>query len=415
MGFNLPSNLPVWIIIIGALVAIGIGKMTFGGLGCNPFNPALVGRCFLLVSFPAQMTSWPVAGQLTSYVDAQTGATPLSIMKEAIKSGDPTVLDRLPDSVSLLLGNPGINHGAGTIGEICALALIIGLIYMLWKKIITWHIPVSILATVFVFCGLLHVANPIYANPVAELLTGGLMLGAIFMATDYVTSPMTHKGQIIYGIAIGALTVIIRNWGSYPEGMSFAILIMNAFTPLINAYVKPKRFGEIVKEDKNEKLESSITNMVLVLVGVALITGGILAYVNHITEAPIKLQAEKTLADGIKAVMGGVQLSVAENDTIKQTIKGKEAVFVIHKTVDSNKQDLGVAVESTTGGFGGDLKVLVGFDKDGNILGYTILQHAETPGLGAKADKWFQKDGKGSIIGKNPNKDNLTVKKTEVI
>lgn len=151
--------------------------------------------------------------------------------------------------------------------------------------------------------------------------------------------------------------------------------------------------------------------MVLVLVGVALITGGILAYVNHITEAPIKLQAEKTLADGIKAVMGGVQLSVAENDTIKQTIKGKEAVFVIHKTVDSNNQDLGVAVESTTGGFGGDLKVLVGFDKDGNILGYTILQHAETPGLGAKADKWFQKDGKGSIIGKNPNKDNLTVKK----
>lgn len=160
-----------------------------------------------------------------------------------------------------------------------------------------------------------------------------------------------------------------------------------------------------------KKLESSITNMVLVLVGVALITGGILAYVNHITEAPIKLQAEKTLADGIKVVMGGVQLSVAENDTIKQTIKGKEAVFVIHKTVDSNKQDLGVAVESTTGGFGGDLKVLVGFDKDGNILGYTILQHAETPGLGAKADKWFQKDGKGSIIGKNPNKDNLTVKK----
>ena len=151
--------------------------------------------------------------------------------------------------------------------------------------------------------------------------------------------------------------------------------------------------------------------MVLVLVGVALITGGILAYVNHITEAPIKLQAEKTLADGIKAVMGGVQLSVAENDTVKQPIKGKEAVFVIHKTVDSNKQDLGVAVESTTGGFGGDLKVLVGFDKDGNILGYTILQHAETPGLGAKADKWFQKDGKGSIIGKNPNKDNLTVKK----
>lgn len=160
-----------------------------------------------------------------------------------------------------------------------------------------------------------------------------------------------------------------------------------------------------------KKLESSITNMVLVLVGVALITGGILAYVNHITEEPIKLQASKTLADGIKAVMGGVQLTVAQDDTVRQTIKGKETVFVVHKAVDSNKKDLGVAIESTTGGFGGDLKVLVGFDTDGNILGYTILQHSETPGLGAKADKWFQKEGKGNIIGKNPNKDNLTVKK----
>lgn len=250
LGFNLPSNLPVWIILIGALVAIGIGKMTFGGLGSNPFNPALVGRCFLLVSFPAQMTSWPVAGQISKYVDVQTGATPLSIMKDAIKSGDPSVLDKLPDSMAMLLGNPGINNGAGTIGEVCALALILGLAYMLWKKIITWHIPISIFATVFVFSGILHVANPVYASPVAELLSGGLMLGAIFMATDYVTSPMTHKGQIIYGVAIGFLTVVIRNWGSYPEGMSFAILIMNAFTPLINTYVKPKRFGEIVQEGK---------------------------------------------------------------------------------------------------------------------------------------------------------------------
>ncbi len=250
LGFNLPSNLPVWIVIIGALVSIGICKMTFGGLGCNVFNPALVGRCFLLVSFPAQMTSWPIAGQLASYVDAQTGATPLSIMKYAIKSGDPSILDKLPDSMSMLLGNPGLNNGAGCIGEVCALALLLGLVFMLWKKIITWHIPISILVTVFVFCGLLHIANPVYANPVSELLSGGLMLGAIFMATDYVTSPMTHKGQIIYGVAIGALTVIIRNWGAYPEGMSFAILIMNAFTPLINTFVKPRRFGEVKKEVK---------------------------------------------------------------------------------------------------------------------------------------------------------------------
>ncbi len=244
LGMNLPSNLPLWIIILGALFAIGVGKMTFGGLGNNPFNPALVGRCFLLVSFPAQMTSWPVQGQLLSYADATTGATPLAVMKEAIKTGDASLLDKLPSALDMLLGNAGNTFGAGTTGEVCALALLLGLVYMLWKKVITWHIPVSILATAFIFSGLMHMANPVYANPVAEILSGGMMLGAIFMATDYVTSPMTHKGQIIYGVCIGLLTIIIRNWGSYPEGMSFAILIMNAFTPLINTYVKPKRFGE---------------------------------------------------------------------------------------------------------------------------------------------------------------------------
>ncbi len=247
LGMNLPSNLPIWIILIGALFAIGVGKMTFGGLGQNIFNPALVGRCALLVAFPAQMTTWPVAGQQMAYTDAVTGATPLSIMKTAIKDGDITVLKDLPDSFSLLIGNhAGI--GAGTIGEVCALALLIGLAFMLWKKIITWHIPVSIIGTVFVFSGIMHLADPIYADPVSVILSGGLMLGAIFMATDYVTSPMTPKGQLIYGVCIGFLTIIIRNWGAYPEGMSFAILIMNAFTPLINNYVKPRRFGEEVEK-----------------------------------------------------------------------------------------------------------------------------------------------------------------------
>jgi electron transport complex protein RnfD len=243
LGFNLPSNLPIWIIIIGAIFAIGFAKMPFGGLGSNLFNPALVGRAALLVAFPAQMTTWPKVGQLGSYLDAETGATPLAIMKQAIKSGDASVLDQLPSSLELFLGNHP--DGAGAMGEICALALLLGLAYMLWKKIITWHIPVSIIATVFVFAGLMHLVNPIYADPLSVILSGGLMLGAIFMATDYVTSPMTPKGQLIYGVAIGFLTVVIRYWGAYPEGMSFAILIMNAFTPLINNYVKPKRFGEV--------------------------------------------------------------------------------------------------------------------------------------------------------------------------
>lgn len=243
LGFNLPSNLPIWIIVIGALVAIGIGKLTFGGLGCNPFNPALVGRVFLLISFPVQMTTWPVSGQMAAYLDAETGATPLAIMKMAIKNNDASVLSQLPDSLNLLIGQTG-----GCLGEVSALALLIGLVYMLCRRIITWHIPVSILGTVFVLSGLLHLSDPVYASPETVLLTGGLILGSCYMATDYVTSPMTSKGQIIYGVCIGLLTVVIRTFGAYPEGMSFAILIMNAFTPLINTYCKPKRFGEVVKK-----------------------------------------------------------------------------------------------------------------------------------------------------------------------
>ena len=242
LGFNLPSNLPIWIIIIGALVAIGIGKMTFGGLGCNPFNPALAGRIFLLISFPVQMTSWPEIKQYMAYTDATTSATPLSLMQTAIATGDASVLEQLPSLEEMLLGAMG-----GSLGEVSALMLLLGTVFMLWKKIITWHIPVSILGTVAVFSAALHLWNPAYAHPLAVLMSGGLILGACFMATDYVTSPMSHRGQLIYGVCIGLLTVVIRNWGAYPEGMSFAIFTMNAFTPLINTYCKPKRFGEVKK------------------------------------------------------------------------------------------------------------------------------------------------------------------------
>lgn len=233
LAFNVPSNLPIWIILIGALAAIGIGKMSFGGLGNNIFNPALVGRVFLLISFPAQMTTWPIADAFPmTYTDAQTGATVLSLMNEG-------ALDQLPSFVDMIVG-----HMSGSLGEVSAIALLIGFAFMLWKKIITWYIPVSILATVFVFTGLLHLINPVaYASPFIHLLSGGLLLGSIFMATDYVTSPMSKNGMIVYGIGIGLLTAVIRIFGSYPEGMSFAILIMNAFTPLINSYIKPKHFG----------------------------------------------------------------------------------------------------------------------------------------------------------------------------
>ncbi len=239
IAFNVPSGIPWWIIIIGSLAAVGIGKLSFGGLGNNIFNPALVGRVFLLISFPVQMTSWPVNHR--SGIDAVTSATPLGIIKEGILNSTPIseIAHKLPSAMDMLFGNIG-----GSLGEISALLLIIGGLYMLFTKTITWHIPVSIIATVALVATIFWLINPNeYINPVYHVLSGGLMLGAIFMATDMVTSPMNPKGQLIYGVGIGIITISIRLWGAYPEGISFAILIMNAVTPLINTYVKPKRFG----------------------------------------------------------------------------------------------------------------------------------------------------------------------------
>lgn len=236
LAFNLPANISPWLIVLGALVAIGIGKMSFGGLGRNLFNPALVGRVFLLISFPVQMTLFPD----TPGVDAITGATPLAFVKEAMKTGTP-VADIMPN---IDLGGMLLGFKDGSMGEIGALALLIGGIYLLIRKVITWHIPVFVLGSIFVFASILWLIDPAqYMNPLFHLFAGGAMLGAIFMATDYVTSPMSKAGQIIYAIGIGVITILIRVWGAYPEGISFAILIMNATVPLINMYVKPSRFG----------------------------------------------------------------------------------------------------------------------------------------------------------------------------
>jgi electron transport complex protein RnfD len=243
LAFNLPSTMPLWLVVLGALVAIGVGKMSFGGLGNNIFNPALVGRVFLLISFPVQMTTWPVP-QGFETVDVMTGATPLVLIKQALRTHTPfeEVFSPAGDNTGLQELVTGINVG-GSLGEVASFALLLGFAYLLIRRIITWHIPVSIFVTIALFSGILHWANPAYAGPLFHLLSGGVMLGAIFMATDYVTSPMSRRGMWIYGVGIGVLTIIIRNFGAYPEGVSFAILIMNAFTPLINKYCKPKRFA----------------------------------------------------------------------------------------------------------------------------------------------------------------------------
>lgn len=246
LAFNVPATADmIWMVAIGALVAIGIGKMSFGGLGKNPFNPALVGRVFMLISFPVQMTTWPAVGKwFPMATDTVTGATPLGIIKEGLTHEGATIqsvidANNLPSLTEIFLG-----HMGGSLGEISAVAILIGAVYLLCRRIISWHIPVSFIATAFVFSGILYLCDPAqFLDPVTTILTGGIMLGACFMATDMVTSPMSKSGQLLFGFGCGLLTIIIRNWGAYPEGVSFAILLMNALTPLINRGFHPKRFA----------------------------------------------------------------------------------------------------------------------------------------------------------------------------
>jgi electron transport complex protein RnfD len=228
LAFNLPPQLPCWMAIVGSVIAIAVAKQVFGGLGYNPFNPALVGRVALLISFPVAMTTWYAP------FDAATSATPLGTLKEAGVYGFDESM-----AIQYLIGNMN-----GCIGEVSAIALMLGGVYLLIRKVITWHIPVSYLATVAVFSGILYAINgEVNMPPHFHLLVGGVMIGAIFMATDMVTSPVTKKGMLVFGIGCGVLTMLIRRWGGYPEGVSFAILLMNSITPLINRATKPRVFG----------------------------------------------------------------------------------------------------------------------------------------------------------------------------
>ncbi len=247
LALNLPPTAPWWVIVIGSVVAIGVAKMTFGGLGHNIFNPALVGRVFLLISFPVIMTDWTVpASWFRPGVDAVTGATPLALIKEGLAQGQ-TVEQILSANPDLSYGQMLFARAGGSAGEASALAIILGFVYLLIRRVIRPHIPVTIVLTIAVMTGIFWLIDPSqYTDPLFNILTGGVLLGSVFMATDYVTSPMTTKGMVIYGVGIGIITVLIRFFGSYPEGVSFAILIMNSIVPLLNKYIKPARFGKEV-------------------------------------------------------------------------------------------------------------------------------------------------------------------------
>ena len=236
LALNLPATTPWWVVLIGAVVAIGVAKMTFGGLGQNLFNPALVGRVFLLISFPTYMTDWtkPAGFLSNGLTDAYSGATPLGI----VKGGGVAAVEGM-DYLDTLFFNIG-----GSAGELSGIALLIGFVYLLARKVIRPYITLSIWATVAIFSGIFWAVNPAeYTGPLFNLLTGGMLLGSIFMATDYVTSPMSNLGGVVFGVGIGVITMLIRYFGAYPEGLSFAILIMNSVVPLLNRWFHTKKYG----------------------------------------------------------------------------------------------------------------------------------------------------------------------------
>ena len=242
LALNLPAGIPLWMAVLGSVFAIGVAKQVFGGLGMNPFNPALAARAFMLISFTGPMTTW-LKPFWWRTPEAMTTATPLAVMKkllanDAFASATPhaaKAAERIPDLLDLLVGNM-----PGCIGEVSAVALALGAAYLLFRKVITWHIPVAFILTVFAYG---WIAGGYAQFALEHVLTGGVMIGACFMATDYVTSPTTGKGKLVFGCGCGLLCMLIRQFGSYPEGCSFAILIMNAVCPLINRWTQPKPFG----------------------------------------------------------------------------------------------------------------------------------------------------------------------------
>ena len=266
LAMSLPPWAPWWIGLLGALFAIALAKHTFGGLGQNVFNPAMVGRTAMLVSFPVVMTAWVMPHPLFSsgspglaesiaitfgghMPDTVSAASALGYIKTELSRGIPVTqsMAKVPDLMDMALG-----YRAGSMGETSVVLILLGGLFLMFKRIITWHIPVSLMGSLFVMAALFHAADPAhYASGMFHLFSGATFLGAFFIATDYVTSPVSKKGQIVYGIGCGLLTWLIRNFAGYPEGMAFAVLLMNGLTPIIDQYTRPRAFG---RDSKGEPL-----------------------------------------------------------------------------------------------------------------------------------------------------------------
>jgi len=371
LALNLPAGLPWWEAVIGSVFAIVIVKMMFGGLGQNFMNPALGGRCFLLIAFAADMTNFK-----SSKFEAYSGATPLAMIRnEGLSSVN--VMDMLTGKIP------------GTIGETSVIAILIGAIILILLGVITLRIPAAYLITFAVFM-LIFGKEPMNANYlVAELCGGGLMLGAFFMATDYVTSPITPAGQIIYGICCGLLTGIFRCFGANAEGVSFAIILSNILVPIIEKFTIPRAFG-LAKEAKNKQ----IIHDALVLTAFTLVIGVILGAVYGITKAPIDKANEQTKKEAYQAVFAdasGFNQQEYDADAADKMVADAgydDTIDDVEQAVDKDGNALGYVITVTAkDGSQGSITFSVGIKNDGTVNGYSITDISETPGLGMKAEE----------------------------
>jgi electron transport complex protein RnfD len=351
LALTMPPATPIWVCLLGGLVAVALGKQVFGGLGANPFNPALVARVFLVISFPEIMTRW------IAPFDGTATATPLAVSSSLGQAGWRYFL--------------GIH--AGCLGETSVLALLIGGVYLLARRIIDWRIPASILGTVAV------VSAVFGADPLFQLWSGGLMLGAFFMATDWVTSPYSRLGRLYFGIGVGLLTMIIRLWGGYPEGVSFAILFMNALTPLINLMTRPKPQMESVRQVKER---ASLTRILVTMGVVSAVSGIILAIFYGAMSPRIEKRRQQEMGEGFRVMFPDAASSEPVDLEERLPNRVNNPVFLVK---DKEGERMGIAYVTTPAGFQGDITLAVGLDGDGkHVVAVQVLAHTETAGLGSK-------------------------------
>jgi len=409
LGLTLPAGMPLWMAVLGGAFGIGFGKLIFGGLGQNVFNPALLGRAFLQAAFPGAITTWPQVGapwlslggdnfalplMRPHAPDVVTAATPLGLWKFEQK---PTGL------FDLFIGNT-----AGSLGETAAIVILLCGAYLALRRYLNWRVPASIFATVLAFSGILHLISPSFPAPLFMLLSGGLVLGAVYMATDMVTSPVTNRGRWVFGIGVGVLVVVIRVWGGQPEGVMYAILLMNAMVPFISRATQPRVFGAVKKVADagqeapepspaaapavDEKAGTPSTRLLVTLGGAGAIAGLLIVLVWQATTPAIETHraaiAQSAIAEVLRQPARWDTLYLVNGVLTKVPSGDPSRLERVYQGFDKDGKSVGVAIQAGAPGFADVITVMFAIDPgEGTLMGMKILAQKETPGLGDKIEK----------------------------